>query len=185
MADHAWSATRISGAARSLRSDSAILPALSVRFTCLARRGSLLRRQLLVDPYRRQALIGELTAAVRLQQEVNRLRQENRQLSSILHFSGDGIVTIDPALRITGFNPAMEIMTAWRQHEVVGRFYHDVLLPRDIQGVPLSYDHDPVVLAIETGKAVTDQQLILLARDGQSVDVSVTAAAVRAAGGSR
>ena len=59
-------------------------------------------------------------------------------------------------------------MTAWRQHEVVGRFYHDVLLPRDIQGNPLGYDHDPVVLAIETGKAVTDQQLILLARDGQT-----------------
>jgi PAS domain S-box-containing protein len=148
----------------------------------LGQKGFSTRRQL-VDPHRRQALIGELTAAVRLHQEVSRLRQENRQLSSILHFSGDGIVTIDPALRITGFNPAMEVMTAWRQHEVVGRFYHDVLLPRDVQGAPLSYDHDPVVLAIETGKAVTDQQLILLARDGQSVDVSVTAAAVRAAGG--
>ncbi len=83
-------------------------------------------------------LIGELTAAIRLHQEVVRLRQENRQLSSILHFSGDGIVTIDAALRITGFNPAMEVMTAWRQHEVVGRFYHDVLLPRDIQGNPLT-----------------------------------------------
>ena len=60
----------------------------------LGQKGFSTRRQL-VDPYRRQALIGELTAAVRLQQEVNRLRQENRQLSSILHFSGDGIVTID------------------------------------------------------------------------------------------
>ncbi|MGO8951252.1 MAG: sensor histidine kinase [Ktedonobacterales bacterium] len=148
----------------------------------LGQKGFSARRQL-VDPHRRQALIGELTAAVRLHQEVIRLRQENWQLSSILHFSGDGIITIDAALRITGFNPAMEAMTAWRQHEVVGRFYHDVLLPRDIQGNPLGYEHDPVVLAIETGKAITDHQLILLARDGQTVDVSVTAAAVRAPGG--
>lgn len=148
----------------------------------LGQKGFSTRRQLL-EPRRRQALIGELTAAIRLHQEVVRLRQENRQLSSILHFSGDGIVTIDAALRITGFNPAMEVMTAWRQHEVVGRFYHDVLLPRDIQGNPLTYDHDPVVLAIETGKAITDHQLVLLARDGQSVDVSVTAAAVRAPSG--
>ncbi len=148
----------------------------------LGQKGFSTRRQF-VEPRRRQALIGELTAAVRLHQEVARLRQENRQLSSILHFSGDGIVTIDAALRITGFNPAMETMTAWRQHEVLGRFYHDVLLPRDIQGNPLGYDHDPVVLAIETGKAITDRQLILLARDGQTVDVSVTAAAVRAPNG--
>jgi PAS domain S-box-containing protein len=148
----------------------------------LGQKGFSARRQL-VEPQRRQALIGELTATVRLYQEVIRLRQENRQLSSILHFSGDGIVTVDATLRITGFNPAMEVMTAWRQHEVLGRFYHDVLLPRDIQGNPLGYDQDPVVLAIETGKAITDHQLILLARDGQTVDVSVTAAAVRAPGG--
>jgi PAS domain S-box-containing protein len=133
----------------------------------------------LLDPRRRQALIGELTAAVRLYQESSRLRQENRQLSSILHFSGDGIVTLDAALRITSFNPAMEAMTAWHQHEVIGRFYHDVLLPRDLQGIPLSYGTDPLVEAVETGKPVVNRDLIFLARDGQSVYVSVTATAVR------
>lgn len=136
-------------------------------------------RKPLTDPRRRQALIGELTAAVRLHQDAARLRQENRQLSSILHFSGDGIVTVDAALRITGFNPAMEAMTAWFQHEVLGRFYHDVLLPRDLQGNPLGYEHDPVVQAIETGKAVINRELVLLARDGERVDVSITAASVR------
>ena len=140
------------------------------------------RRQL-TDPLRRQALIGELTAAVRLYQEAVRLRQENRQLSSILHFSGDGIITVDAALRITGFNPAMEAMTAWHQHEVLGRFYHDVLLPRDSQGNPLGFEQDPVVQAIETGKAIVDRDLILLARDGQPVDVSLTASAVRSPAG--
>lgn len=140
------------------------------------------RRQL-ADPLRRQALIGELTAAVRLYQEAARLRQENRQLSSILHFSGDGIITVDAALRITGFNPAMEAMTAWHQHEVLGRFYHDVLLPRDPQGNPLGYEQDPVVQAIETGRAIIDRDLILLARDGQPVDVSLTVSAVRSPAG--
>jgi PAS domain S-box-containing protein len=136
-------------------------------------------RRPLFEPRRRQALIGELTAAVRLYQEVARLRRQNRQLSSILHFSGDGIITVDAALRITGFNPAMEAMTAWHQHEVLGRFYHDVLLPRDLAGNPLGYDADPVVGAFGTGKAIVDRELILLARDGQPVNVSVTASAVR------
>lgn len=140
-------------------------------------------RRPLTDTRHRQALVGELTAAIRLYQETSRLRQENRQLSSILHFSGDGIFTVDASLRITGFNPAMEAMTAWHQHEVIGRFYHDVLLPRDPQGRPLTFEQDPVVQAIETGRAVIDRDLILLARDGEPVNASLTAAAVHAPNG--
>ncbi|MBF6590513.1 MAG: PAS domain-containing protein [Ktedonobacterales bacterium] len=136
-------------------------------------------RRALSDPTRRQALLGALVTAVRQHQEVARLRQENRQLGSILHFSGDGIITVDAQLRITGFNPAMEAMTAWRQHEVVGRFYGDVLRPHTLQGMPLGYDRDPLVQAIEAGRAVLNRELILLARDGQRVIVAVTAAAVR------
>ncbi len=135
-------------------------------------------RRPLADPLRRQALVGELVTTVRLQQEVRRLRQENRQLSSILHFSGDGIITVDPTLRITGFNPAMETMTAWHQHEVINRFYYDVLRPHDPQGNALGFDRDPLVQAIATGKTVLDREMILLTRDGQRVNVSVTAAAV-------
>jgi PAS domain S-box-containing protein len=136
-------------------------------------------RRALSDPARRQALVGALMTAIRLQQEAARLRQENRQLSAILHFSGDGIVTVDEQLRITGFNQAMEQMTAWRSREALGRFYYDVLRPHDFQRTPLGYSHDPMVRAIATGRPVSDQEMILLARDGQQVYVSVTAAAVR------
>jgi PAS domain S-box-containing protein len=136
-------------------------------------------RRALGEPTRRQALIGMLVTAVRMHQESARLRQENRQLGSILTFSGDGIVTVDARLRITGFNPAMEAMTAWHQHEVLGRFYGDVLRPQTPQGVPLGYDRDPLVQAIEVGKTVLNRELVLLARDSQRVIVSVTAAAVR------
>lgn len=139
----------------------------------LGARGFAARRSL-ADPLRRRALIGELVTAVRLQQEVTRLQQENRQLNSILHFSGDGIITVDAGLRITSFNPAMEAMTAWRQHEVVGKFYYDVLRPQTPQGEPLT--NDPLAQAITTGKAALDRELILLARDGQRVSVTVTAA---------
>lgn len=136
-------------------------------------------RRALAEPARRQALLGALVTSVRMHQEVARLRQENRQLGSILLFSGDGIVTVDAQLRITGFNPAMETMTAWRQHEVMGQFYGDVLRPQTPQGVPLGYDRDPLVQAIGDGKTALNRELVLLARDGQRVIVSVTAAAVR------
>ncbi|HEV7128902.1 MAG TPA: ATP-binding protein [Ktedonobacterales bacterium] len=128
---------------------------------------------------RRRALLGEVVVAARQHQEITRLRDENRQLGSILHFSGDGIVTVDANLRITGFNPAMEGMTVWHAHEVLGRFYYDVLRPRDRQGQALGLDRDPLVQAIGTGQTVANREIVLLTRDGQPVDVSVTAAAVR------
>ncbi len=134
----------------------------------------------LADARRRQALLNELMTVIRLHQERTRLQQENRQLSSILNFSGDGIITVDSALRITGFNQAMETMTTWHRHEVMGRFYYDVLRPCDPQGKALDLERDPLLHAISSGRTVLNRELILLTRDGQRVNVSVTAAAIRA-----
>ena len=140
-------------------------------------------RRSLLDPERRRALLGILVAAVRSHQQAMRLQQENRQLNSILHFSGDGIVTVDEGLRITGFNPAMEAMTSWRAHEVVGRFYYEVVRLRTPQGDPIGLHHDPLAQVIATGKPILDRELLLLARDGQRVNVTVTATAAAASAG--
>ena len=140
-------------------------------------------RRALLDPERRRALLGMLSAAVRTHQQTSRLQQENRQLGSILHFSGDGIITVDEALRITGFNPAMEAMTGWRQHEVIGRFSYEVVQLRTPQGDVIGLDRDPLAQVIATGKPILDRELLLLARDGQRVNVTVTATAAAASAG--
>jgi PAS domain S-box-containing protein len=142
-------------------------------------RAGFSERRPLAETRIRRAILSELVLAIRQDQEVSRLREQSRQLESILHFSGDGIVTVDAALRITGFNPAMETMTAWRVRNVLGQFYYDVLRPLDRKGSPLGFDRDPLVQALATGRTVADREIVLLARDGQRVDVSVTAAAVR------
>jgi PAS domain S-box-containing protein len=142
-------------------------------------RAGFSERRTLADPRTRRAIVNALVLAIRQSQEVSRLREQSRQLESILHFSGDGIITVDAALRITGFNPAIEAMTAWRVRNVLGQFYYDVLRPRDRKGNPLGLESDPLVQALATGRTVADREIVLLARDGQPVDVSVTAAAVR------
>lgn len=136
-------------------------------------------RRALMDPARRRALVGMLVSAARASQELMRLRQENRQLGSILHFSGDGIITVDAGLRITGFNPAMEAMTSWRQHEALGRFAYEVVRLSTPQGVPIGLERNPLAQALATGKPVLDREFLLLARDGERVNVTVTATAVR------
>ncbi|HEX8995795.1 MAG TPA: ATP-binding protein [Ktedonobacterales bacterium] len=140
-------------------------------------------RRPLLDPERRRALLGVLVTAVRSHQQASRLQQENRQLNSILNFSGDGIITVDDGLRITGFNPAMEAMTAWRQHEVIGRFYYEVVQLHTPQGAPIGLDRDPLAVVIATGRPILDRELLLLARDGQRVNVTVTATAAAASAG--
>jgi PAS domain S-box-containing protein len=140
-------------------------------------------RRSLLDPERRRALLGMLVAAVRSHQQASRLQQENRQLGSILHFTGDGIITVDEGLRITGFNPAMEAMTSWRQHEALGRFYYEVVQHHTPQGAPIGLDHDPLAQVIATGRPILDRELLLLARDGQRVNVTVTATAAAASAG--
>ena len=140
-------------------------------------------RRSLLDPERRRALLGMLVAAVRSHQQASRLQQENRQLGSILHFTGDGIITVDDGLRITGFNPAMEAMTSWRQHEALGRFYYEVVQLHTPQGAPIGLDHDPLAQVIATGRPILDRELLLLARDGQRVNVTVTATAAAASAG--
>jgi PAS domain S-box-containing protein len=139
-------------------------------------------RRALADPARRRALVSMLVSATRAGEELTRLRQENRQLSSILHFSGDGIITVDAGLRITGFNPAMEAMTSWRQHEALGRFAYEVVRLSTPQGSPIGLDRDPLAQALATGKPVLDREFLLLARDGERVNVTVTATAVRSPG---
>ncbi|HEX9038780.1 MAG TPA: ATP-binding protein [Ktedonobacterales bacterium] len=136
-------------------------------------------RRPLADPLRRRALVGVLVSAVRASEDLNRLRQENRQLGSILHFSGDGIITVDAGLRITSFNPAMEAMTSWRQHEAMSRFAYEVVRLTTPQGTPIGLERDPLAQALATGKPVLDREFVLLARDGERVNVSVTATAVR------
>ena len=71
-------------------------------------------------------------------------------------------------------------MTAWQPHEALGRFYYDVLRPHDSAGQAAR----PTIVirwcsAIATGQSRARPEMILLARDGQRVNVSVTAAAVR------
>jgi PAS domain S-box-containing protein len=139
-------------------------------------------RRALADPVRRRALGGMLVSAVRASEDLTRLRQENRQLGSILHFSGDGIITVDAGLRITSFNPAMEAMTSWRQHEALGRFAYEVVRLSTPQGVLIGLERDPLAQALATGKPVLDREYLLLARDGERVNVSVTATAVRSPG---
>ena len=127
-------------------------------------------------------LTAQLAAGLRAILRAQSLVKEQQRLAAIFHQSAEGILSVDAALRVLDFNPAMERLTGWREHEVVGRFYVEVLRPRDRQGHDLGLQGSPILLAF-AGQRVADREMIIVARDGQQVTVSVNASCIYSAHG--
>ena len=138
------------------------------------------------NPLDTQALlhlfITQLVSGLRFALKAQSLVKEQGRLSAIFQFSQEGILTVDYALRIIDFNPAMEHLTGWHESEVLGRFYFDVLRPRDRFGNELGLDDSPILQAF-AGQVVVNREMVLTTRDGQRVDVSVTASCIRSSRG--
>jgi signal transduction histidine kinase len=65
--------------------------------------------------------------AVRNARLYQQIHQEKQRVDAILEQSADGVMILDPALRITVFNRALGRMTGWDSQEVVGRYHHEVI----------------------------------------------------------
>lgn len=126
--------------------------------------------------------IAHFAAGLRSALKWQSLIKEQRRLAAIFQQSAEGILTVDTALRIIDFNPAMERLTGWRENEILGRFYYEVLRPKDRLGNELGLQDSPILQAF-AGQMVVNREMIISARDGQRFDVSVAASCVRSSKG--
>ena len=126
--------------------------------------------------------IAQLTAGLRFALKTQSLLSEQGRLAAIFHYSAEGILTVDNALRIIDFNPSMERLTGWQESEVLGRFYFEVLRPKDRQGNDLGLQDSPLLQAF-AGQVVVNREMVITTRDGQRFNVSATASCVRSAKG--
>ena len=126
--------------------------------------------------------IAQLSAGLRFALQAQSLVKEEGRLTAIFEYSTEGILTVDSALRIIDFNPAMEQLTGWRENEVLGRFYYEVLRPKDRQGNEVGLQGSPILQAF-AGQTVVNREMVISARDGQRFAVSVTASCVRSVRG--
>jgi PAS domain S-box-containing protein len=134
------------------------------------------------DEIRLALFRAQLAASLRFALKAQALVREQERLAAIFQYSTDGILTVDHAFRIIDFNPAMERLTGWRESEVLGRFYYDVLRPKDRQGNDLGLENSPILQAF-AGKPVVNREMQIAARDGQRFTVSVSASCVHSARG--
>jgi len=125
-----------------------------------------------------QLFVAQLAAGLRSTLKSQSLVKEQGRLAAIFQHSMEGILTVDSALRIIDFNPAMERLTGWHESEVLGRFYYEVLRPKDRQGNEVGLQGSPILQAF-AGQSVVNREMMISARDGQRFDVSVTASCIR------
>jgi len=126
--------------------------------------------------------MAQLAAGLRSALKSQALIKEQGRLAAIFQHSAEGILMVDNALRIIDFNPAMEQLTGWQESEVLGRFYYEVLRPRDRQGNEVGLQGSPLIQAF-SGQSVVNREMLIAARDGQRFAVSVTASCIRSARG--
>jgi K+-sensing histidine kinase KdpD len=55
------------------------------------------------------------------------IRKEKQRLDAILEHSADGVMILDPSLRITVFNQALSNMTGWPAEKAIGLSHDDVI----------------------------------------------------------
>ena len=91
--------------------------------------------------------MAQLAAGLRSTLKSQSLVKEQSRLAAIFQHSAEGILMVDNALRIIDFNPAMEQLTGWQESEVLGRFYYEVLRPKDRQGNEVGLDGSPLLQA--------------------------------------
>ena len=75
----------------------------------------------LLRSFAEQAAIAVKNA--RLYEQVNK---EKQRLNAIIEQSADGVMILDPSLRITVFNKALSRMTGWPASEAIGRYHHEI-----------------------------------------------------------
>src|SRR5205814_7077446 len=96
---------------------------------------------------RLRLFVTHLAAGLRSALKSQALVKEQGRLAAIFEHSMEGILTVDNALRIIDFNPAMQRLTGWSESEVLGRFYYEVLRPRDRQGNEVGLQGSPILQA--------------------------------------
>ncbi len=73
-----------------------------------------------------RAFAEQAAIAVRNARLYQQIYQEKQRLDAIIEQSADGVMILDPDLRIKEFNKVLSLMTGWRPEEAVGRYHKEI-----------------------------------------------------------
>jgi PAS domain S-box-containing protein len=109
--------------------------------------------------------------------ERKQAEEARRQLAAIVESSGDAIISVDLAGRITSWNAGAESLYGYSAAEIIGRSVA-ILAPPERSTEPLAY-----LERIKAGEAVAQGETVRARKDGTLIDVSLTISPLRDAAG--
>lgn len=80
-----------------------------------------------------QSFADQAAIAVHNAQLYERMDRERQRLDAFLKYSADGVMILDPELKILRFNRALERMTGWRAEDAQERYHNDVIVWKRIE----------------------------------------------------
>ncbi|QKQ77512.1 response regulator [Nostoc sp. TCL240-02] len=121
--------------------------------------------------------IKEQELYVAIQTALNRYDRE-QFLSSVLRGMGDGVIVVDPELRVKYLNQAGEALTGWRWDEAKGRILTEVFRLIDEQTqIPAQ---NPILAALQQETTIyLGSEILLITRDGTTIPVADSATPLR------
>jgi len=112
---------------------------------------------------------GDIVGGVQSFQEITEIFHRQLILDSVF----DGVLTVDMDFKITLFNRAAELITGFKQEQVLGKFFADVLRQ---EGANIPVDKMALAKAIRTGKPHVEECFYVETADHRVLPVSVRAA---------
>lgn len=120
-----------------------------------------------------QAIAAHAAVALVHTRLVDAFRVERRRAEALAGALCDGVIGLDPQLRVVTMNPGAESLLGWRSEEVVGRLFGEVF---DDPGSP--GETTAVAAKVVAGSSRDTAVVRLRARDGSRVACLVTGVAV-------
>ena len=112
---------------------------------------------------------GDIVGGVQSFQEITEIFHRQLILDSVF----DGVLTVDMDLKITLFNRAAELITGFKQEQVLGKYFADVLRQ---EGANIAVDNMALAKAINTGRPHVEECFYIETADHRVLPVSVRAA---------
>jgi len=124
-----------------------------------------------------QSFADQAAIAVHNAQLYASISHERKQLAAILDYSADGVMMLDPQLRILGFNLALERMTGWAVADAMTQNHDAVITWKRLERGDLRQALDagwPFRMAEDAPLETLYVEGDLLRRDGMTLSVGIT-----------
>jgi len=121
-------------------------------------------------------VVGYIEDITERKERERELQETNERLNAVIDASPDAIVALDTDGTVTLWNPAAERIFGWREDEILGE-------PMPIVPAERAEEHADILRRLAGGETVRGAEVLRQTRDGERIELSLSAAPLRDADG--